>query len=220
MKAEYYQKPVELMGKTIEKMDVANPQIYGNFLAQTYYYVSHSTRMLAFGAGLMKRSDESHFRRFIKHISEESSHEILAERDLQDLGMKPTDFNHLPETHALWEPQYYKMLHQGPLTLMGYIIALEYFSCTHLPRVYARIQDAHGTKAGRFIKLHAEEDPDHIQKAIELTSTLSPEMQETILVNIMQTAKTYSLMLDTCIQSATDDTSSTLTEFRKRELFI
>lgn len=217
MKAEYYQLPVELMGKTIAKMDVSNLQVYGNFLAQTYYYVSHSTRMLAFGAGLMKRSEENHFRRFIKHISEESSHEVLAERDLQDLGMKPTDFYHLPETHALWEPQYYKMLHEGPLSLMGYIIALEYFSCTHLPAVYKHIQDTHGTKAGRFIKLHAEEDPDHIQKAIELTSTLSPDLQETILVNIVQTAKTYSLMVDTCIQSATIDTSRTFTEFRERE---
>ncbi len=220
MKAEYYQLPVELMGKTIDKMDVSNLQVYGNFLAQTYYYVSHSTRMLAFGAGLMKRSEENHFRRFIKHISEESSHEILAERDLQDLGMKPTDFYHLPETHALWEPQYYKMLHEGPLSLMGYIIALEYFSCTHLPAVYKRIQEAHGTKAGRFIKLHAEEDPDHIQKAIELTSTLSPELQETILVNIVQTSKTYSLMVETCIESATIDTSRTFTEFRERELIV
>lgn len=220
MKAEYYQIPVELMGRTIEKMDVSNPQVYGNFLAQTYYYVSHSTRMLAFGAGLMKRSDENHFRRFIKHISEESSHEILAERDLQDLGMKPADFYHLPETHALWEPQYYKMLHEGPLSLMGYIISLEYFSCTHLPAVYKRIQNAYGAKAGRFIKLHAEEDPDHILKAIELTSQLSPELQETILINIVQTAKTYSAMVETCIESATTDTSRTFTEFKKRELVL
>lgn len=220
MKAEYYQLPVELMGKTIEKMDVANPKVYGNFLAQTYYYVSHSTRMLAFGAGLMKRTEENHFRRFIKHISEESSHEVLAERDLQDLGMNPSDFYHLPETRALWEPQYYKMLHEGPLSLMGYIIALEYFSCTHLPAVYKRIQEVHGSKAGRFIKLHAEEDPDHILKAIELTSQLSPELQETILVNIVQTAKTYSLMVETCIDSATIDASRPFMEFKQRELVV
>lgn len=218
MKAEYYQLPVELMGKTINKMDISNVQIYGNFLAQTYYYVSHSTRMLAFGAGLMKCHEENHFRRFIKHISEESSHETLAELDLQDLGMKPSDFDHLPETRALWEPQYYKMLHQSPLSLMGYIIALEYFSSAHLPAVYKRIQEAYQTKAGRFIKLHAEEDPSHIEKAIELTSTLSSELQEIILVNIVQTAKTYSLMVEACIQSTRVNTLARIRTFQKSEL--
>lgn len=220
MKAEHYQLPVELMGKTIQKMDVKNPAVYGNFLAQTFYYVSHSTRMLAFGAGLMKRQEENHFRRFIKHISEESSHELLAERDLQDLGMKPNDFYHLPETRALWEPQYYKMLHEGPLSLMGYIIALEYFSCTHLPSFYQKVQDAYGTKAGRFIKLHAEEDPDHILKAIDLTSQLSVELQETIFVNIVQTAKTYSAMVESCIDGASAEANRPFVEFQKRELFI
>lgn len=220
MKAEYYQLPVELMGKTIMQLDVQNPKAYGNFLAQTFYYVSHSTRMLAFAGGLMKREDENHFRRFIKHISEETSHEILAERDLQDLGMEPADFYHLPETRALWEPQYYKMLHEGPLSLMGYIIALEYFSCTYLPAFYHKIQSAYGGKAGRFIKLHAEEDPDHIQKAIELTEKLSPQVQEVILVNIMQTAKTYSMMIEACSESSALGTNSKLVEFRQKELGV
>lgn len=217
MKAEYYQKSVELMGTTIMDMDVKNPKVYGNFLAQTYYYVSHSTRMLAFAGGLMKREEENHFRRFIKHISEETSHEILAERDLQDLGMKPSDFYHMPETRALWEPQYYKMLHEGPLSLMGYIIALEYFSCTYLPAFYKKVQDVYGVKAGRFIKLHAEEDPDHIQKAIELTEKLSPDLQEIILVNIMQTARTYSMMMEACEEKAAAG-HDTLIAFKQREV--
>lgn len=198
MKPESFQLSVATMGSAVNAMDVSNPRIYGNYLAQTFYYVSHSTRMLAFAAGLMKRHEEAHFRRFVKHISEETAHEVLAEKDLQDLGMRPSDFHELPETRALWEPQYYKIQHQSPLALMGYIIALEYFAGVHLPEFYRRTKEIYQGKACRFIKLHAEEDPDHIEKALSLTAQLPKEVQDLILVNIAQTAKTYSLMTQAC----------------------
>ncbi|MGE0527035.1 MAG: hypothetical protein AB7P49_08235 [Bdellovibrionales bacterium] len=64
MKAQAYVEPVLRMANAVNAMDISKPQVYGNYLAQTFYYVSHSTRMLAFAAGLMKREDESYFRRF------------------------------------------------------------------------------------------------------------------------------------------------------------
>ncbi|MGE0527036.1 MAG: iron-containing redox enzyme family protein [Bdellovibrionales bacterium] len=139
------------------------------------------------------------FADFIKHISEETAHEVLAEKDLHDLGMTPEDFRHLPETRALWEPQYYKIQHEHPLALMGYIIALEYFACTHLPSFHAKVSSHYGGKACRFIKLHAEEDPDHTEKALELTSKLSKPLQEIILINVIQTAHTYTAMVNACV---------------------
>lgn len=201
MNAEYYQLPIALMGKAVQKMDIKNPKIYGNFLAQSYYYVCHSTRLLSFAAGLLKKSEEPHFRRFIKHIAEENAHEVLAERDLKELGMTPNEFVHLPETKALWEPQYYKILHESPLSLMGYIIALEYFSSVYLPKFYEAVKEAHGEKASLFLKVHAEEDPDHTEKAIALTSQLSPELQEIIMANVIQTAKSYAHMINACADS-------------------
>lgn len=198
MNSQYYQLPIALMGKAVQKMDVKNPKVYGNFLAQSYYYVCHSTRLLSFAAGLLKKNEEPHFRRFIKHIAEENAHEVLAERDLKELGLSPSDFAHLPETKALWEPQYYKILHESPLSLMGYIIALEYFSSVYLPKFYEAAKDAHGEKASLFLKVHAEEDPDHTEKAIALTSQLSPELQEMIMDNVVQTAKSYTHMITAC----------------------
>jgi pyrroloquinoline quinone (PQQ) biosynthesis protein C len=214
MKTEYYQFPVELMGKVVDSMDAKNPMVYGNYLAQTYYYVSHSTRMLALAAGLMKRNDESHFRRFVKHIGEEAAHEVLAEKDLQDLGMKPSDFGHLPETRALWEPQYYKIQHENPLSLMGYIIALESFATTQLPRFYQKVKEVYEGKACRFIKLHAEEDPEHIEKAIQLTSTLSNDLQETVVANVVQTAKSYVVMVEACVTSLSSSSQYSLGNVR------
>ncbi len=212
------------MAKAVYAMNINNPKIYGNYLAQTYYYVSHSTRMLAFAAGLMKRNDEPHFRRFVKHISEETAHEILAERDLEDLGFTPNDFYQLPETRMLWEPQFYKMQHENPLALMGYIIALEYFACTHLPRFYENVQDIYKGKACRFIKLHAEEDPDHTAKALELTAKLPLEIQQLVLINIVQTAKCYSSMVYACesevILSSDLGSSRPNLEFNNSDVFV
>jgi hypothetical protein len=213
MKPEYYQLPVELMGRAVDAMDVKDPKVYGNYLAQTYYYVSHSTRMLAFAGGLMKRQEEPHFRRFIKHISEEVAHDLLAEKDLHDLGMKPVDFQHLPETRAFWEPQYYKMQFEHPLALMGYIIALESFATVHLPRFYQKAKETYHGKACRFIQLHAEEDPDHIDKAIQLTSTLSPELQELVLINIIQSAKSYVAMVKACDTPVYQASNKTIPQF-------
>lgn len=198
MNAEYFKIPVALMGKAVQEMNVKNSAVYGNFLAQSYYYVCHSTRLLAFAAGLLTKDQEPYFRRFIKHISEENAHEVLAERDLKALGMTLEDFPHLPETKALWEPQYYKIVHESPLSLMGYIIALEYFSSVHLPKFYEAAKNAHGDKASVFLKVHAEEDPDHIEKAIALTSQLSPELQEMVMANVIQTAKSYAHLVNAC----------------------
>ena len=186
------------MTQAVDNMDIKNIRIYGNYLAQTFYYVSHSTRLLAFAAGTMKREQENHFRRFIRHIAEESAHEVLAEKDLSDLGLKPHDFLQLPETRALWESQYYKVLHESPLSFMGYIIALEYFASSHLPSFLKKLEAIYGTKARRFIKLHAEEDPDHIEKALVLTESLPKVEQDLIYVNLKQTALTYTAMVEAC----------------------
>jgi len=198
--SDFYLKPIDSMGRAIYTMDVKNSKIYGDFLAQTYYYVSHSTRLLAFAAGLMDRSDETNFRRFIKHISEETAHEVLAEKDLADLGMKPSDFPQRPETRVLWETQYYKIQHEHPLALMGYIIALEAYACTFLPKICALTEESYGGKAMRFNKLHAEEDPDHVSKAMELTLKLPAHIQELVAVNVQQTAMAYSNMVEACMR--------------------
>lgn len=187
---------VELMGNSIDRLDIKSERIYGNFLAQTYYYVSHSTRLLAFAAGLLKPIDEKTFRRFIKHISEESSHEILAEKDLNDLSLSPIEFRHMEETRCLWETQYYKIMHESPLAFMGYILALEAFACEYFPALLEKLEAHYGGKAIKFVKLHAEEDPDHVEKAIQVIESLDQASQELVLINLHQTAKMYTNMIN------------------------
>ena len=55
---------------------------YGDYLAQTFYYVSHATRVLALAAARCRLTEEPMHKQFLKGIQEEKNHEILALRDL------------------------------------------------------------------------------------------------------------------------------------------
>ncbi|MBS1982527.1 MAG: iron-containing redox enzyme family protein [Bdellovibrionales bacterium] len=213
MKPADYQIPVSEMAKAVSEMDVSNPLVYGNYLAQTYYYVAHSTRLLALSAGLMGKNDEEHFRRFVKHIAEENAHDVMAEADLHDLGFTIEDFPELPFTRTFWESQYYKVEHEGPFALMGYILALEYFACTNLPPLLEKVEKLYGGKARRFIKVHAEEDPDHTEKAIKVIEALTPEQQAVVMVNLKQSAAVYAALTRAC----SDVSHLKLTDYRSEQ---
>lgn len=193
-----FKQSMTILEKNLLEFDLNNKYAYANFLAQTYYYVSHSTRLLAFAAGMYKGDEEKLFRRYIKHISEEASHEILALKDLEELGFTIEQFHELPETKNLWEAQYYKVLHTDPTSFMGYILALEAFACNYFPGFLVKLQEAYGSKAVRFVKVHAEEDPDHVTKAYEFIESLSDNRKDEIAKNVLQTAKSYSYMLNAC----------------------
>ncbi len=192
-----YERSVQKMKLALESFDFSQKEIYSAFLAQTYYYVSHSTKLLAFAAGLMKPEDQSLFKRFIKHISEESSHERLAEKDLESLDQKIDFFEHLPSTRMLWETQYYKIQHEDPASFLGYILILEAFASYCFPDFLIKI-DKNYSGASRFVKLHAEEDPDHIEKAFDTIEMLTNERKELVRINMVQTAEAYITMLKSC----------------------
>ena len=196
-----YENSLQLMKSAIENFNPKKKDHYAQFLAQTYFYVSHSTKLLAFAAGLMNKEDETLFRRFIKHISEESSHEVLAEKDLNDLSFSLTAFKELPATKMLWETQYYKIQHEDPASFLGYILILEAFACHCFPNFLEKIDQAYEGKAHRFVKLHAEEDPDHIEKAFDVIDRLSEERKELVRINMNQTAKAYTMMLESISMS-------------------
>jgi hypothetical protein len=71
---------------------------YAQFLAQTFYYVRHSTMLLALAAGMIAPGDRKVFDRYIKHIGEERNHDILARRELEGLGFDLDQMPELPST--------------------------------------------------------------------------------------------------------------------------
>lgn len=171
---------------------------YGEWLAQTYYYVRHSTRLLAAAAArfpIGEHGDALHYR-FAKHMAEEKKHERLAIRDLMQLGLSIDAFAERHTTRMFYEPQYYKIEHQSPAVLFGYILPLEAIGPAYGREVIACVTREFGPKCASFLTVHTEEDEDHIVKALRLVEAIPEEQRVLVAQNIAQTTQAYCLMLD------------------------
>ena len=179
-----------------------NEAFYREYLAQTYHYVVYSTRMLATAAGMTAPEQQTYYRRSLRHISEEAAHENLALNDLKAFDDAAEAHPELGVTRALWEPQFYKIQRQ-PTALLGYVLALEYMTARSYGQVCERLEKQHGAKRVSFVRLHADEDPDHVEKAREQIDALSDVEQVEIWKNYDQTCGMYGLFLqETAVKAA------------------
>lgn len=192
----------DLSINTLRELPWSQKEIYAQYLAQTYYYVNHSERLLALAAARLNNEDSLMQRRFFKHLSEECAHDKLLLRDLSALGFELADFPELPETKMFWETQYFKIEHQDAAVLLGYIYFLEDLACTICPELTKMLTNLYGSKCVVFLKLHGEEDPDHVEKAYDQIKSLSPERQVLISSNYEQSAIAYHQVIAACIRGA------------------
>lgn len=171
-------------------MDWANKDIYSKWLAQTYYFVCHSTRLLA---QVMAKVDvdDPVSKRMISHISEENGHHLMAKKDLKNLGFDISDFEEYGITKAFYESQYYKILFRNPNHFFGYVFMLEALAVDIGAMVHRAAEDAHGNKSSVFIKVHANEDPGHVESALKTMEQLSEKDKEGIKQNFTQTCELY-----------------------------
>jgi thiaminase len=80
---------------------------YADWLAQTYYYVRHTTRLIACAAArfpLDERGNSLHHR-FATHMGEEKKHEQLAVHDLRQIGAAIEDLPEHASTRMFYESQ-------------------------------------------------------------------------------------------------------------------
>ena len=179
-----------------------NREAYAHYLAQTYYYVSHSTRLLAAAASRFSAQDEALHRRYLEHTTEEKSHHLLALHDLKALGGTTVEFPELAITSAFYESQYYKVDRQDPTALLGYILALEGYAVSQGTRVYKIVSEKFGKPASTFIKVHSEDDPDHLDKAFASLTSLRTEQLEHVTKNLKQSCYLLGGILNECAQAA------------------
>jgi pyrroloquinoline quinone (PQQ) biosynthesis protein C len=191
-----YRPSVELLSQSVRNFPWEDKRAYGDFMAQTYYYVCHSIRLLAASAARFSQADQHLHRRFLKHADEENSHELLALRDLQQLGFKLEDFPECAHTRSMYEIQYYKIEHLDPAALMGYILVLETMAGNDFKWLYSELQRHYPENTLKFVKVHAEDDPDHIEKALQVVSQLESQRLEHINISMEQSAQCYHLMLE------------------------
>jgi len=181
----------------LERFPWESQDAYAGWLAQTYFYVRHSTRLLAAAAarfGLDNRSNAFHVR-FGAHIGEERSHEKLVLHDLAQLGVAKDALRELNSTRMFYETQYYKIEHVDPYAVYGYILMLEATGPVCGDAIVERVTRAFGPRCATFLKLHAAEDVDHVQRALDMVGQLDTSVHETVLQNLHQSSQAYRSIL-------------------------
>ncbi len=181
--------------QSFQAMPWTNSEFYKRWLAQSFYYTTHSTRMLAYAAGCSSVHEQAYYRRSLAHIREEQSHDLLAVRDLEKLGSQREKYSELGTTRALWEPQFFKTSRQ-PKALLGYILALEQLAVLTFPALNSLLVETYGKEATHFVRVHAEDDPDHVEEAIRQIQECTPLERIEILKNYEQTCSVYRLLLE------------------------
>jgi hypothetical protein len=194
----FFKENIEPLNDALDHFPWAQKRAYGCLLAQTYYYVTHATRLLAVAASRFGIEDEALHRRFAVHMAEEKGHHILASHDLGALGFRLADFAELPPTKAFYEAQYYKCNYLDPAALFGYILALEGIATTRGKKLYETVVAAHGKNAATFLKVHADDDIDHIEKAFQAVEEMSATRRKLIEDNFLQSSYIYRHMLREC----------------------
>ena len=181
------------------KFDWENQEAYCNYLAQSFYYIRHSTKTLALAAGHLNFEDSKIFKRMVKHIGEELNHEMLCSKDLKALGKTVEDYTETPETQALYQSQYYKIQHENPLSYLGYVYVLESSCCMIVPKILReKLEPNYPRESYNFLKVHADEDPGHLTQLQEVLASLKPEDMETVAENMFFTMTSFLNLLKSC----------------------
>lgn len=167
--------------------------------------------MLAFAAGWTSSNEQSYYRRSLVHITEEQGHDLIALNDLKNLNENIATYPELGTTRSMWECQFYK-IQKDPSDLLGYILALEAFAVKTLKEFNHELLKTYPENTTRFVKIHADDDPDHVEEAIAQINKCSPEQQKSIMFNFEQTLTMYQFMI---LEIKTKLNNSTTTDYTK-----
>ncbi|NUM57240.1 MAG: iron-containing redox enzyme family protein [Bdellovibrionaceae bacterium] len=168
-----------------------NKEFYTEWLAQTYFFVRHSTRLLNLSAALTPFELQFYHLRANEHAHEERSHEKLIDLDLKSFGTKIENFKELPSTKSFYQTQYYHIQHVHPLSFLGYVLVLETLAITLGKELVPIVEECHGKKTSAFLRLHAQEDIEHIDSLMKVFDALPRSLTELIAENLTQSAFLY-----------------------------
>jgi hypothetical protein len=172
-----------------------NKYAYAFWLAQTYYFVRHTTSFLGLAASRFGYKDRERHYNMLTHIQDELNHDRLAIDDIKNLDFKLEDFPELPETSAFYQSQYYYIEHEHPAALFGYSLCLEGLASKKGTELYEITKKHHGPKGTNFLKLHAIVDKDHFEHGLEHFKNISDAEAEVITKNLLQSTAIYKMIL-------------------------
>jgi len=170
---------------------------YANWLAQSFYYVSWTTRQLALASARTKPgSEDSLHWRFIEEAKEEKKHELLAAKDIKSLGYEINQFPELPHTSFFYQSLSYMIENEHPVAILGFALTLEGFAAKKAHLFYPKVLAAHGEESSTFMRLHCEVDVEHFDNALPHLESCPAHLLPTVLRGVELCTAIYCGILD------------------------
>nr|BFD64976.1 hypothetical protein BdHM001_36570 [Bdellovibrio sp. HM001] len=188
------EQKVSKLAEIFESMPWENRDFYNHWLTQTHAYVSYTSTFLTLCNQMTPKGHplKEHFEH---HLEEEDGHEKMSENDMK--FMNSPDLPVFGITGVFWKSQFYWIKEHGPTAHLGYSLLLEGLAAVSGHNVLKRIQGA-GFNGYTFLKVHAEEDTGHFNRAVEATSVLSDAERSNIYQNLCEGMDTYVAILKEC----------------------
>ncbi|WP_318206309.1 iron-containing redox enzyme family protein [Streptomyces sp. SJL17-1] len=119
----------------------------------------------------------------LRHAEEERDHDAWLLDDLAAAGAGPAAVPH-PIVVELAGAQYYRIEHEHPVTLLGYIAVLE--GNAPGPRLADRLAEVTGLPSGAFrtLREHAELDGGHLDELYRVLDALAPTPAQRTAVSV------------------------------------
>ncbi|MFE6836675.1 iron-containing redox enzyme family protein [Streptomyces sp. NPDC057705] len=168
-------------------------QRYLRYLAAMYPLIRASVPLLERAAERCAELDEPGARTlavyYTRHAEEERDHDTWLLEDLAVAGAVPAAVPH-PLVVELAGAQYYRIEHEHPVALLGYMAVLE--GNAPGPRLADRLAEATGLPDGAFrtLREHAELDGGHLDDLYRVLDALAPTpaRQTAVSVSALHTA--------------------------------
>lgn len=196
-----YADSMNTLSQKFDTFDWTDKEAYSLWLAQAYYLVRHTTRLLALCAGYCPFEYENTHKRILEHLREESGHDMIAVADLKALGVELSDVPELPKTAELIRLQYQQMANISGCAFFGYILLLEGLAVTKAMSLHETVSAKYGPRVTRFLKTHAEDDIEHIEQAFQQIEAFTADDQQIVVKNLVESSHLYGQMLDSVRES-------------------
>ncbi|MCE3010072.1 MAG: iron-containing redox enzyme family protein [Proteobacteria bacterium] len=190
-----FEKIVDEVAQVARTMPWENRDFYTQWLAQQFFLVSHTPRLLCAYAIRVPLGSRAEFDHILHHLREETGHDSWILKDLQNLGTTPHNFRPHAAGAALIKSQYYQVQHENPLTLCGYSQFLEHLSVVVAGEIASRVERAFGPQTAVFLKGHAAVDVEHSEDGWKMLENISKDLEVRILENLEMSASLYLQML-------------------------
>lgn len=186
------QNQLSKIENTYNNINFEKKEVYAQWLAQSYFFVRHSTRLLNLSSGLTPFDLNFYHLRANEHAHEEKNHEKMLIMDLKELGYEIDSFKESSIIKAFYQSQYYSIEHIHPLSFIGYVYLLESLPLDLGKKLLKKIEGRYGKKATTFLRVHTQEDEKHIQSLLKLIESLPMELNNKIEENLILSGTLYN----------------------------